>query len=43
MVPMLSFSSHLSRGSRKMINRYGLSVSPCIVPRLILIGGVVPK
>ena len=38
--PMSSFSSHLKRGSRKMINRYGLSVSPWIVPRLMLIGGV---
>lgn len=41
--PMLSFSSHLRRGSRKMINRYGLSVSPCIVPLLIFIGSIVPK
>ena len=24
--------SHLSRGSRNMMNKYGLRVSPCIVP-----------
>ena len=41
--PMSSFSSHLRSGSRKIINRYGLRVSPCIVPRLISIGSVVPK
>ena len=36
--PMLSVPSHLKRGSRKIINRYGLSVSPWIVARLMLIG-----
>ena len=41
--PRLSFSSHRSRDSRYMINRYGQSVSPCMVPWLIFIGGVVPK
>ena len=41
--PRLSFSSHRSRGSKKMRNRYGLRVSPCMVPRLIFIWGVVPK
>ena len=41
--PRLSFSSHLRSGSRNMMNRYGLRVSPCMVPRLICIGGVVSK
>ena len=36
--PMLSFSSHLKSGSKNMINRYGLRLSLCMVPRLILIG-----
>ena len=26
-----------------MMNRYGMRVSPCMVPRLVVIGGVVPK
>ena len=39
----ISFSSHLRRGSKKMIDRYGLRVSTCIVHRLISIGNVVPK
>jgi hypothetical protein len=30
--PKLLLSSHLSSGSRDMIKRYGLSVSPCMVP-----------
>ena len=38
--PKLSFSSHLRSGSRNIINRYGLRVSPCMVPRLIFIGNV---
>lgn len=38
--PMLSFFTHCNRGSRKI---FGLSVSPCIVPLLIEIGGVVSK
>lgn len=41
--PMLSFSRHLRRGYRKMINRYGLRVCHCIVPKLIYIGSVVPN
>lgn len=36
-------SSHLSRGSRNIINSYGLSVSPWIVPRLMCTMGVLPK
>ena len=35
--------SHLSNGSKKIKNRYGLSVSPCIVPLCIGIGFVFPK
>lgn len=31
------------RGSRKRINRYGLRVSPCIVPRNMGTGLVVSK
>jgi hypothetical protein len=30
--PLFPCCSHLSRGSKNMINRYGLRVSPCIVP-----------
>ena len=30
--PLFPCCSHLRRGSRNMINRYGLRVSPCIVP-----------
>ena len=30
--PLFPFCNHLRRGSRNMIKRYGLSVSPCIVP-----------
>ena len=41
--PRLSFSSHLRSGSKNIINRYGLRVSPCMVPRLIVIGGVIPN
>ena len=43
MVSQLSFSSHLRSGFKNMINKYGLRMSPCMVPRLIEIGGVVPK
>lgn len=39
--PSWSILSHLSRGSRKMMNRYELYVSPWMVPWLIWIGGVV--
>lgn len=35
--------SHLRRGSRNMMNGYGLNVSPWMVPLLIWIGEVVPK
>ena len=41
--PKLSFSSHLRSGSKNMINRYGLRVSPCMVPRLISIMGIDSK
>ena len=41
--PMSSFSSNLNSNSRNIIKKYGLSVSPCMVPRLIVIGGVVSK
>jgi hypothetical protein len=41
--PRLSRSSHLSRGSRNMIKRYGLSVSPCMVPLCMCTGFVLPK
>ena len=30
--PLFPCCSHLRSGSRNMINRYGLRVSPCIVP-----------
>ena len=29
----LSFSSHLRSGSRNITNKYGLRVSPCILPQ----------
>ena len=35
--------SHLSRGSRNIRKRHGLSVSPCIVPFCIGIGFVFSK
>jgi hypothetical protein len=41
--PNLTLSSRLSSGSRDMINRYGLSVSPCIVPLCMWTGLVLPK
>ena len=37
------FCSHLSRGSRNIRKKYGLSVSPCIVLLCIDIGFVFPK
>ena len=40
---MLLFSNHYKSESRKMMKRCGLSVSPCIVPLLIWIGGVAAK
>ena len=36
--PVLFFSSHLKSGFINMINKYGLRVSPCMVPWLISIG-----
>ena len=41
--PRLSFSSQRSNDSKNIMNRYGLKVSPCMVPQLIVIGCVVPK
>jgi hypothetical protein len=35
--------NHLNRGSKNIRKRYGLSVSPCIVPLCIGIGFVFPK
>ena len=35
--------SHHNSGSRKIINRYGLSVLPCMVPLYMRIGCVLPK
>ena len=40
---MLFFPNHRKSGSRKMMKRYGLIVSPCIVPMVIKISGVAPK
>ena len=37
------FCSHRNSGSKNIINKYGLSVSPCIVPLCIGIGFVFPK
>ena len=36
---LTQISSHRRRGSKKIINRYGLNVSPWFVPRMISIGG----
>jgi hypothetical protein len=41
--PFFPFCSHISRGSMNIKKRYGLSVSPCIVPLCIGIGFVFPK
>ena len=41
--PLFPCCSHLRRDSRNMINRYGLSVSPYIVPLWMGIGRVLPK
>jgi hypothetical protein len=41
--PRLPLSSHLSSGSRDMMKRYGLSVSPCMVPLYMWTGLVFPK
>jgi hypothetical protein len=41
--PKLPLYNHLSSGSRDIINRYGLSVSPCMVPLCMWTGLVLPK
>ena len=41
--PLFRICNYRSSGSRKMINRYGLSVSPCMVPLCMGIGCVLPK
>ena len=41
--PFLPLCSHINRGSKNIRKRYGLSVSPCIVPLCIGIGFVCPK
>ena len=41
--PLFPVCSHLSSGSRNIRKRYGLSVSPCIVPLCIGMGFVLPK
>ena len=41
--PLSPCCNHLRRGSRNIINRYGLRVSPCIVPLWMGIGRVLPK
>ena len=41
--PRLSHFSHLSNGSRNMIKRYGLSVSPCMVLFCMCTNFVLPK
>jgi hypothetical protein len=39
----LPLSNHLSSGSKNMMKRYGLSVSPCIVPLCMCTGLVLRK
>lgn len=41
--PKSIFLSHLRRGSKKMMNRYGLRISAWIVPRLMFIENILPK
>ena len=41
--PFFPLYSHLSRGSRNIRKRYGLSVSPCIMPLCMGIDFVFPK
>ena len=36
--PFFPLCSHLSNGSKNIRNKYGLSVSPCMVPLCIGIG-----
>ena len=40
---LFSLCSHRNSGSKNIKKRYGLSVSPCIVPLCICIGFVFPK
>ena len=41
--PKLPLSNHLSSGSRDMMKRYGLSMSPCMVLPCMWTGLVFPK
>ena len=41
--PLFSCCNHLKRGSRNMMNKYGLRVSPCIVPLRMGMGCVLLK
>ena len=41
--PFLPLCSHLSKGSKNIRNKYGLNVSPCMVPLCRGIGFVLPK
>ena len=41
--PFFPLCSHLNSGSKNIRKRYGLTVSPCIVPLCISIGFVLPK
>ena len=41
--PLFLYCSHLRRGSKNMINKFELRVSPCIVPFWMGIGKVLPK
>ena len=41
--PVFLFCSHRRNGFRKIINRYGHSVSPCMVSFCMEIGYVLPK
>ena len=43
MYPLFSCCNHLRSGSRKMIKKYGLTVSHCMVLLCIRIGRVLPK
>ena len=43
MYPLFSCCNHLKRGSRNMMNKYGLRVSPCIVPLRMGMSCVLPK
>jgi hypothetical protein len=41
--PFFPLCNHLNRGSKNIRKRYGLSVSPCIVPLCIGTSFVFPK